>query len=121
MIGTITATQVYNFHSPIVRATVSDLTIFKFRHYADLGGIVESLAASIDNKVTHNIHKQTTAELYAFLYVNLTAKDVNNMFWINFEMQITVDEHLDDEPYFNQPSQPTPDNLNPNQLHIEDL
>jgi len=123
MISTITATQVYKVISPIVRKNVTDLIIFKLRNYADLEGIVEELAALTDKKVIHNIYRQATAEPFAFLYVNLTAKDINKMFWINFDKQITVDEEFDDN-YFNRNSQhsnPTPDNFSPDQLNIEDL
>ena len=123
MISTITATQVYKVISPIVRKSVTDLIIFKLRNYADLEGIVEELGALTDKKIIHNIYKQATAEPYAFLYVNLTAKDINKMFWINFDKQITVDEEFDDN-YFNRNSQqpnPTPDNFSPAQLNIEDL
>ena len=72
-----------------------------------------------DNKVIHNFYKQAAAEPYAFLYVNVTAKDISKMYWINFDEPITVDEAL---PLGQDNSQqPTPDNFNPDQLNIEDL
>ena len=81
------------------------------------------MVALTDKKIIHNIYKQATAEPYAFLYVNLTAKDINKMFWINFDKQITVDEEFD-EDYLagnSQPSNPAIDNFNPDQLNIYDL
>ena len=121
MISTITATQVYKVISPIVRKNVTDLIIFKLRNYADLESIVEELGALTDKKILHNIYKQATAEPYAFLYVNLTAKDINKMFWINFDKQITVDEEYEEEENVNGLQNNTMDNYNPENLKIEDL
>ena len=121
MISIITATQVYKVISPIVRKNVTDLIIFKLRNYADLEGIVEELAALTDKKIIHNIYKQATAEPYAFLYVNLTAKDINKMFWINFDKQITVDEGYEEEENINEFQNNNIDNFNMNNLQIEDL
>ena len=121
MISTITATQVYKVISPIVRKHVTDLIIFKLRNYADLEGIVEELGALTDKKILHNIYKQATAEPYAFLYVNLTAKDINDMFWINFEKQITVDEEYEEEENINEFQNNNIDNYSPENLKIEDL
>ena len=92
MISTITATQVYKVISPIVRKNVTDLIIFKLRNYADLEGIVEELAALTDKKILHNIYQQAVEQPFAFLYVNLTAKNINDMFWINFDQKIIVDD-----------------------------
>jgi len=123
MISRITATQVYKVISPIVRKNVTDLIIFKLRNYADLEGIVEELGALTNRKILHNIYKQATEQPFAFLYVNLTAKDINKMFWINFDKQITVDEELEDEDFDRNSIQqnPNPDNFNTDQLNIEDL
>ena len=96
MISTITATQVYKVISPIVRKNVTDLIIFKLRNYADLEGIVEEVSAVADKKTIHNIYKQATEEPFNFLYVRLTAKNINDMFWINFDQQIIVDEFRED-------------------------
>ena len=51
--------------------------------------------------------------------MNLTAKDINKLFWINFDKQITVDEELPLDHDNSQQS--TPDNFNPDQLNMEDL
>ena len=96
MISTITATQVYKVISPIVRKNVTDLIIFELRNYADLEGIVEEVSAVADKKTIHNIYKQATEEPFNFLYVRLTAKNINDMFWINFDQQIIVDEYRED-------------------------
>ena len=93
MISTITPTQVYKVISPIVRKNVTDLIIFKLRNYADLEGVVEELGALTDKKILHNIYKQATEQPFAFLYVNLTAKNINDMFWINFDQKIIVDDY----------------------------
>ena len=93
MISTITATQWYKVINPIVRKNVTDLIIFKLRNYADLEGIVEELAALTDKKILHNIYQQAVEQPFAFLYVNLTAKNINDMFWINFEKKIIVDDY----------------------------
>ena len=121
MISSITATQFYKVIIPIVRKNVTDLILFKLRNYADLEGIVEELSALTDKKVIHNIYRQATAEPYAFLYVNLTAKDINKMFWINFDKQITVDEEYEEEENINGFQNNTIDNYNPENLRIEDL
>ena len=79
------------------------------------------MAALTDKKIIHNIYKQATAEPYAFLYVNLTAKDINKMFWINFDKQITVDEGYEEEGNINEFQNNNIDNFNMDNLQIEDL
>ena len=45
MISTITSTQVYKQISPIVRKSMTHLSIYRLRNYNDLESIVEELSA----------------------------------------------------------------------------
>ena len=56
---------------------------------------MEELGALTDKKILHNIYKQATEQPFAFLYVNSTAKNINDMFWINFDQKIVVDDYGD--------------------------
>ena len=43
------------------------------------------------NKTLLELYNTATAEPYSFLYVNLRAKDKDDMFYMNFDRKLTVD------------------------------
>ena len=83
-ISTITATQVYRQISPIIRKNITDLYVFRLRNMADLQAIIEEVAAVYDTKTLHTLYRIATEQPYSFLYVKLTAKDVDDMFYRRF-------------------------------------
>ena len=82
-ISIITATQKFNAISPIIRVNITELYVYRLRNYKDLETLLEELSALIDRKTLLNIYNLATDEPYSFLFVNLRARSVNNMFYIN--------------------------------------
>ncbi len=80
-ISTITSTQVYKAISPIVRKNITDLFVFRLRNQADLDQIVEEVSAVHDKKTLYQLYRLATEQPYSFLYINLTAKTANDMFF----------------------------------------
>jgi hypothetical protein len=83
-ISTITATQKFTAISPIIRVNATELFIYRLRNYRDLETFIEEVSAVVDKKTLLEIYNMATSEPYSFLYVNLRAKNKNDMFWIKF-------------------------------------
>ena len=93
MISTITATQVFKAGvTPIIRKNITDLYIYRLRHQADLDGIVEEVSAIYDKKTILKMYQFATSEPYSFLYIRLTAKDANEMFYLRLDRAISPNE-----------------------------
>ena len=88
MISTITATQVFKAISPIVRKNITDLYIYRLRNQAELEAIIEEVSAVYDKKTLYKLYRLATEQPYSFLYVKLTAKDVDDMFYIRFDKKL---------------------------------
>ena len=92
MISTITATQVYKAISPIVRKNITDLFIYRLRNMADLDAIVDEVSAVYDKKTILKLYRKATEEPYSFLYINLNARDANEMFFLRLERALSPNE-----------------------------
>ena len=90
-ISTITATQKFTAISPIIRVNATELFIYRLRNYRDLETFIEEVSAVVDKKTLLEIYNMATSEPFSFLFVNLRAKDKNNMFWIKFNKRIEID------------------------------
>jgi hypothetical protein len=84
-ISTITATQVFNALSPIIRKNATELYCYRLRNYRDLETLVEELSALCPKQDLLQMYKEATEEPYSFWYINLCSKDVNNMFFVRFD------------------------------------
>ena len=62
------------------------------RNNKDLETFVEELSALYDKKTLLEIYNAATSEPYSFLYVNLRAKNKSDMFYMNFNRKITVED-----------------------------
>ena len=92
-ISTITATQKFSAIAPIIRVNATELYVYRLRNYKDLETFIDEVSAVTDKKTLMQIYTLATSEPYSFLYVNLRAKKVSEMFHINFQkrMEITDD------------------------------
>jgi hypothetical protein len=90
-ISTITATQKFTAISPIIRVNATELYIYRLRNYRDLETFIEEVSAVVDKKTLLEIYNLATTEPYSVLFVNLRAKDRNNMFWIKFNKRIEIE------------------------------
>ena len=83
-ISTVVATQKFNALHPIIRVNASELFVFRLRNNQDLQTFIDEVSALIDKQTLLEMYKLATREAYSFLYIKLTAKDINDMFYIKF-------------------------------------
>ena len=91
MISTITSTQVFNALSPIIRKNITQLYVYKLRNYKDLEAVLEELSALTDKKTLLEMYKLATDEPHSFLYINLMAKKIEDMFFIKFNKRLLIE------------------------------
>ena len=90
-LSTITATQVLVALSPVIRKNATEMYVYKLRNYRDLESLIEELSALAPKKVLMQMYNAATDEPYSFWYINLMSKNVNKMFFIRFEKQMTLE------------------------------
>ena len=88
MISTITATQVYKAISPLVRKNITDICVYSLRNQADLEAIIDEVSAVYDKRTLYQLYRMATEEPYSFLYIKLTAKTANDMFYLRFDKKL---------------------------------
>ena len=81
MISTIVATQKFSAIHPIIRTNATELYVYRLRNYRDLESFIEELSALYDKKTLLKLYERATDAPYSFLYVKLTAKTKDNMFF----------------------------------------
>ena len=91
MISTITARQVFNALSPIIRKNITQLYVYKLRNYEDLEAVLEELSALTDKKTLLEMYNMATKDPYSFWYINLIAKHVMEMFFIKFNQKLLIE------------------------------
>ena len=91
MISTIVATQKFSAIHPIIRTNATELFVYRLRNYKDLESFIEELSALYDKKTLLKLYEHATDAPYSFLYVKLTAKTRDNMFFMNLNKRLTVD------------------------------
>ena len=77
----VVATQKFNALHPIIRVNASELFVFRLRNNQDLQKNIDEVSALIDKQTLLEMYKMATKEAYSFLYIKLTAKDINDMFY----------------------------------------
>ena len=90
-ISTVVATQKFTALHPIIRVNASELFVFRLRNNQDLQTFIDEVSALIDKSTLLEMYKISTKEAYSFLYIKLTAKDINDMFYIKFGQQLMID------------------------------
>jgi hypothetical protein len=61
--------------------------VYSLRNYKDLETFIDEVSAVADKKTLMQIYHLATSEPYSFLYVNLRAKKVSEMFHVRFEQE----------------------------------
>ena len=90
-ISTVTSTQKFTAISPIIRVNATELYVYRLRSGQDLDTLINEVSALIDKKTLLNIYKQCTAEPYSFLYIKLSAKTINDMFFCNMSQKVVFE------------------------------
>ena len=62
--------------------------MFRLRSQLDLSAVVDELSALYDKKTLLSIYNKATEEPFSFLYVLLTAKKKEDMFFERFEHRL---------------------------------
>ena len=96
MISTITATQKFNAIHPIIRVNATELYVYRLRNYKDLDTFVEEVSAVYDKKTLLALYNAATEEPFSFLYVKLTSKSKEDMFYKRFDHKLMITEGEDD-------------------------
>ena len=91
MISTIVATQKFSAIHPIIRTNATELYVYRLRNYKDLETFIEELSALYDKKTLLKLYEHATQAPYSFLYVKLTAKTKEDMFFMNLNKRLTVE------------------------------
>jgi len=87
-ISTIVATQKYRALSPLIRVNATALVVFRLRSEQELLAIVEEISAVYPKDVIIKMLRQATDEQYSFLFVDLSARRPDLMFWTRFERRL---------------------------------
>ena len=89
--STIVATQKITAISPIIRVNATELYVYRLRNTKDLECFLEENSAVVGKKELFEIYKLATDEPYSFLYINLRASKVNEMYHIGFNKKIIIE------------------------------
>ena len=88
MISTLILTQRLRLAGCTLRVNAQALVVFRLRNRLELDAIIEELSAVYDKKVLMELYQLATAEPYSFMYVNLGASRVEDMFWLRYEARM---------------------------------
>ena len=90
-ISCILSTQKYDVLAPIIRLNASALFIFRLKNMNEVNSFLEENSALVDKKTLYDMYQQAVNFApYSFFYINTNAKDVSNMFFINFERRFEI-------------------------------
>ena len=89
-ISTIVSTQALKLISAVIRKNLTAAFFFRVRNWSSelKLGILDEFSALVDPKTLHELYKKATAEPYQFLYIDMLARDVNEMFYKSFEARL---------------------------------
>ena len=87
-ISTLILTQKLRACGNLLRINLQSLCVFRLRNRLELDAIIEELSAVYDKKVLMEMYQLATAEKYSFMYVNLAASKVEDMFYLRFDQRM---------------------------------
>ena len=76
----------------MIRKNATELYVYRLRNYRDLESVVEELAALYDKKTLLDVYQTATSEPHSFLYINLMAKNKKDLFYMNFNKKIVIED-----------------------------
>ena len=96
-ITTIASVQAYRTLSAVIRKNATALCVFHLRNDRELESILEENSAVYGagkkgRDIVRAIYEAATEKPHDFLWVNLVAKDRDDLFWRNFEERLVHDE-----------------------------
>ena len=91
-VSTILSTQKYNAVSTIIRTNMDSMYLFRLRNANDLQAVIDELSALLDKKRLLEIYLKATEQRFSFLFIKLTAPNVNYMFYVKFDSRIMIND-----------------------------
>ena len=95
-ISTIVSTQKFAAIRPILRVSATSLIVYRLRNNKELESFLEEVSGLTGKKELMAIYKIATEEEFSFLYVNLAARRVSEMFYKNFTGRIQLEDTNND-------------------------
>ena len=95
-ISTIASTQKFAASHPIIRVNATSLVVYRLRNNRELEIFLEEVSSLSSKKELLSIYKVATEDEYSFLYVNLAARNVHEMFFKNFTARIVLEDVSND-------------------------
>ena len=97
-VSTIVSSQKLKLISSTVRVNLTALWIFRLRNHSDLlDGVIREYSALIDAKTLMAMYRQSVQRPYGFLYIDLLAKDINDMFYSSFTGKFQLENRDEDK------------------------
>ena len=75
---------------PSIRCNLSFIICFKLKNSLDLFSVLEEQSALVDEKTLRQLYDTATERPYGFLYIDLTASNLSETFYRNFEARLVV-------------------------------
>jgi hypothetical protein len=91
-ISCVVSTQKFRAISNIIRVNATELYVYRLRNYSDLEAFVDEVSAIYPKKTILEIYNLATEAPYSFLFVNLREKKRGNIFYINFNKKIEIED-----------------------------
>ena len=91
-ISTLVSTQAYRSLHPIIRLNAVELFIFRLRNFKDIEAVIEETSALVDKNTLMDMYKMATSEPYSFLYIKLSAKKKEDMFFIRYDKKLVIED-----------------------------
>ena len=92
-ISTVVSTQKFASIHPIVRVNAVALIVYRLRNQKELISFIEEVSGLVSKKELLEIYKLATDEEFGFLYINLLAKRIEDMFYKNFTSKIVLENY----------------------------
>jgi hypothetical protein len=92
-ISTIVSSQKWNSIAPIIRVNATELFIYRLRNYKDIECYLDECSALYDKKTLLDLYNIATEEPFSFLYVKLTAHKKEDMFYMNLNKKLIVEDN----------------------------
>lgn len=71
---------------------ITELYVYRLRNNKDLESLIDELSALYDKKTLLELYNMATNEPHSFLYINLVAKDKKDMFMMNLDRKLVVED-----------------------------
>ena len=81
---------------PIIRVNATSLIVYRLRNHRELESFLEEVSGLSSKKELLQIYKVATEDEYSFLYVNLAARTIKEMFFKNFTARIELEDESND-------------------------